>query len=246
MLYIEKGRPPSAMLRTISEIKSSPQWRQIENGDANLVRMEFDKLPKETIRENLLKEQHYLCAYCMRNIKNDGLKTTIEHISPLSRDKERALDYKNMLAVCDGGRNWRGAGKRVLCCDACKKDEIELKISPLNKQQMDKIAYNKEGFITTGDKELDEDINQKLCLNGIWKNGQFIADTSTGLVKGRRDTYLQFQRLMKKMDAQGICTSARIKKKMDEIEHAEQRLEYAGVLLYFLKKKYQTLVNRGR
>lgn len=246
MLYIEKGRPPGAMLRKISEIKSSPEWKQIKNGDTDLLRMEFDKLPKAIIRESLLKEQHYLCAYCMRKIKNDGLKTTIEHISPLSRDKEQAFDYKNMLAVCDGGRNWTGTGKRILCCDACKEDAVELKISPLDKQQMNKITYSKEGFMSTGDHDLDEDINQKLCLNGIWKNGQFIADTSTGLVKGRRDTYLQFKRLMKKLDERGMCTSAKVKKKIEEIGGAEQRLEYAGVLLYYLKKKYQTLVKRGQ
>lgn len=33
--------------------------------------------------------------------------------------------------------------------------------------------------------------------------------------------------------------------KIDEIEQEEQKREYAGVLLYFLKKKYHSLIKRG-
>ena len=247
MLYIKKGFPPGALVRKVSEIKSSPEWKEIKEGNTKAIRSAFDKLPKENIRKKLLEEQHYLCAYCMRKIRNDGLKTTIEHWQPLSKDKDQALDYGNMLAVCDGGRAWAGKGKRILCCDACKADEKELVISPLNKEHIDKIAYDKDGFIKTEpvDKKLDEDMNHVLCLNGIWKKGQFISDTSSGLVKGRKDTYLRYKKFIKKLDHDGKCTSARIKKKMEEIEHAEQRIEYAGVLLYFLNKKWKALIKRG-
>ena len=30
----------------------------------------------------------------------------------MSKDKEQALDYKNMLAVCDGGANYQGVAKK--------------------------------------------------------------------------------------------------------------------------------------
>ena len=48
-------------------------------------------MPKDEIRKNLLEEQHYLCAYCMRRIEDNGRKTSIEHWYPLSQDKEKAL-----------------------------------------------------------------------------------------------------------------------------------------------------------
>ena len=248
MLYIVKGFPPRDMVRKVSEIRSSQEWKRIKDGDTKAVRAEFDKLPKEIIRQTLLEDQRYLCAYCMRKIKNDGLKTAIEHWYPLSRDKEQALDYGNMLAVCDGGKSWRGREKRILCCDAYKADEIALKISPLNKQQMEKIVYHKDGFIKTypKDEKLDEDINEKLRLNGIWKKGEFIADTSTGLVKGRKDAYLRYKRFIKKLSDRGECTSGRIKKKMIELEKAEQGQEYMGVLLYYLNRKYNVLLKRGQ
>lgn len=247
MLYIEKGSPPGEMLRRISEIKSSPKWKIMESENTKAIREAFDSLPKEAIRESLLKEQHYLCAYCMRRITNDGRRTTIEHWYPLSKDKERALDYKNMLAVCDGGRNYRGTGRKVLCCDACKADDRELKISPFNRQLMDMIAYDKNGYIKMEPRNvnLDKELTYKLGLNGLWKNDKFVADTATGLVKGRRDAYQQYRRFIERLPKKEKWTSARLKKKMDEITKAEQRMEFAGVYLYFLNKKYQSLLRRG-
>lgn len=247
MLHIEKKPAPGKMIREVSKIKSSPEWKMAKDGDTTAIREAFEKLTKETIRKSLLEEQHYLCAYCMRKIQNDGQKTSIEHWYPLSKDKERALDYGNMLPVCDGGKNWVGKGKKLLCCDAYKADEDELTISPLNKQQMDKITYEKNGFIKTDpeDKKMNEDIRDILRLNGIWKNGKFIADTSTELLKGRKDAYLRYKRFVAKLDRDGKCTSSKIKKKIEEIENAEQWPEYAGVLLYFLNRKYKSLVRRG-
>lgn len=247
MLYIEKKAAPKDMVRKVSEIKSNTEWKEMKADDTKAIRNAFESLPKDSVREILLKEQHYLCAYCMRRIQNDSFSTSIEHWFPLSRDKDRALDYGNMLAVCDGGKHGNRTGKKILCCDACKADEIMLSVSPLNKHQMDKIAYSKDGFIKTDpyDKKMEKDFRDILRLNGLWKNGEFIADTSTELVKGRKDTYRNFERFIKKLDREGKCTSNVIKKKINQIQNAEHRPEYAGVLLYFFNKKYQSLVRRG-
>lgn len=247
MLYIKKKSPPSEMLRKVSEIKSTPEWKKINVGDTRAIRDQFEALPKDAIRKSLLEEQHYLCAYCMHKIENNPLRTSIEHWYPLSKDKEMALDYNNMLAVCDGGENWKGKEKKNLCCDAFKADEAELKISPLNKRQMEKITYTKDGFIKTEpqDQRMDEEIRDVLRLNGIWKNDKFLADTTTGLVKGRKDAYQRYEDFIKRLGKKGRCTSAQVKKKIDEIKTADEWLEYAGVILYFLNKKYQSLVKRG-
>ena len=109
------------------------------------------------------------------------------------------------------------------------------------------VAYDTKGYIKTNpmDEVLEKDMNEHLRLNGLWKKGKFIADTSTGLVKGRRDTYQQYERFIKKLDREKKCTSVQIKKKIDAILAAERKPEFAGVLLYFLNKKYNTLVKRG-
>ena len=56
-------------------------------------------MPKVAIRSELIKEQHGLCAYCMRRITGQQNDTKIEHYKALSMDKERALDYQNYLGV---------------------------------------------------------------------------------------------------------------------------------------------------
>lgn len=247
LIYIKKKNTPSEMNREVSQIKSNPEWKKIQPGNTKAIRNKFEELSKEPIRRSLLEEQSGLCAYCMRRIENNGRTTHIEHWYPLSKDKERALDYGNMLAVCDGGANCHGNEKKILCCDAFKGDNKELRISPLNAQHMQKIVYNKDGYIKTKpfDGALEKDINEGLRLNGLWKKGKFIADTSTGLVKGRRDTYKQYERFIKKLDRNGKCSSTQIKKKIDEIQSAERKPEFAGVLLYFLNKKYDSLLKRG-
>lgn len=78
MLYIRKTDPPDEVVRQISRIKGTPNWRRIQSGDTSLLRAEFDSLDKNILRIPLLKEQSYLCAYCMRRIQNDE-NTTIEH-----------------------------------------------------------------------------------------------------------------------------------------------------------------------
>ena len=92
---------------------------------------------------------------------------------------------------------------------------------------------------------MEKDIKNVLRLNGMWKNGQFIADTSTELVKGRKDAYLRYKKAVKKLGDKKMCTSAKIKKIIREIEMEEQRPDFAGVLLYFFNKKYHELVKHG-
>jgi len=82
----------------------------------------YDGLPGDTKRElklALLEEQGFLCAYCMKplapkskNVEGDVLsgvfdkEITIEHIYPRAlcqtQMQHRQLDYKNLVAVCDG------------------------------------------------------------------------------------------------------------------------------------------------
>lgn len=243
MLYIRKKSAPRKMLTVVSEIKRSEAWKGLAEGDTKALRSLFDTLPKEIIRVSLLEEQKGLCAYCMRKIKNNS-NTTIEHWSPLSKDKNKALDYRNFLAVCDGGRNTYTDGKAVLCCDAKKGDDDSLTINPLNQTHMQKIAYKSDGTIYTMpfDTILEEDINNKLLLNGLRDaQGNRISDTSTEIVKGRRDAYENCRNFMRMLNSKKKCTSANVQKKIEEIENAEEMQEYAGVWLYYLKKKCESL-----
>lgn len=65
MLYIKKGFPTAQMIREVIQIKSTPEWKNIKEGDTKAIRAKFDELSKEPIRESLLKEQErYVLIVC--------------------------------------------------------------------------------------------------------------------------------------------------------------------------------------
>lgn len=253
MLYIEKKALPQAYRKAVAEIKSTSTWRSIRDGDTKAIRDQFDLLPKSEIRNALLAEQHYLCAYCMKPIRNndDGSKVvhmSIEHRIPLSKSKEHALDYKNFLGVCKGGADVDGPRNQVLCCDASKGDETSLTVNPLDKDMMQYIAYRKDGTIyclpsagSDAVKSINHDLNEVLRLNG--KAGR---DTDTKLIKGRRDAYKQVEAKFNKLSDQGKLTSSRISKMIKEIERKDEYPEFAGTILFFLERKRKALVKQGK
>lgn len=246
MVYIEKEGLSDELNRKIIEIRKSDAWKNIEADNTDSIRRVFDdEFPKSEVKEVLIREQRGLCAYCMRRIRMDS-HSRIEHFIPLSVDKEKAIDYRNMLGVCDGGERMRGQQNHILCCDAHKK-EIEINTSPLNKSQMDKIAYKVDGTIFTEPKDevMEKDINETLLLNGVRRRDGSVRDTSTEILKGRRDAYDRARRMMEMLSREGKCTSAVVKKIMDRLLNQEEREEYVGVKLYYFRKKCDSLVKRG-
>lgn len=71
-------------------------------------------------------------------------------------------------------------------------------------------------------------MNEILGLNGVWKNGKFLTDTATNLVKGRRDAYKKYDNFIRRLDKN--CTLTQIKKEIVEIEQEEQKQEYVEVV----------------
>lgn len=226
MLYIEKTGEPQIMRARVAAIKSSSEWKKICVGDTEALRGQFDLLPKEAIRQSLLAEQHGLCAYCMKRMENNERHTTIEHWSPLSKDKDNALDYRNFLAVCKGGADVSGeARKRILCCDA-SKGNAEVVIDPLDREMMSHIVYKKTGEIAFKPKTLsgrwtqeavervNQEINHVLCLNGRTNQRGSVDDTATCVVKGRKDAWTVGIRIMERLQKEGRCTSGQIRKKL--------------------------------
>lgn len=92
---------------------------------------------------------------------------------------------------------------------------------------------------------MEKDINETLLLNGVRKPDGSIRDTSTEILKGRRDTYDRARQMMDKLNKNGKCTSAAVKKIVDNLLHQEELEEYVGVKLYYFWKKYNALVRRG-
>ncbi|MCR5346685.1 MAG: hypothetical protein K6E38_02830 [Fretibacterium sp.] len=240
MLYIRKSPPSKEAADNISRVKTERKYL-LDRQDPQAARRAFDSLDKSKIRKSLIREQHGLCGYCMRRIGDAG-STTIEHRAPVDKNLDRVLDYENMIGVCDGGRtadkeDWP-EGRHILCCDASKGDR-EITIDPYDKNHMDKIRYSEKGRIYTypEDKVLERDINDVLHLNGL--DG---LDTSTGLLRARREAYRSYVRGMRRQG--GKVSRAYIEGRIKAIESQEIYPAFAGVILFFLKRKLRELTQK--
>ena len=238
MIYIKKSECPNAVQYSINQVKHSEQWKKV-NGNPKRARDCFDMLDKESIRESLLDEQHGLCAYCMKRITVDNMK--IEHWKAITSDVNEALDYKNFAGCCDGGSNLDVEDdKRVLCCDSAKGNQ-DIKINPWNKEQMALVSYTKQGRINITDEELQKELDYILQLNGEICNEKFFHDTSTQLIKGRKDAYDNYKKYVEGISRQLGNDKKRIanciSKRICELESRDEYEEFIGVTLYFLKRK---------
>lgn len=111
-----------------------------------------------------------------------------------------------------------------------------------------KLAYKPDGTIYTKpvDLAMEKDINETLLLNGIRKSDGTVRDTSTEILKGRRDAYDRARQMMKRLDGNKKCTSATVKKVIDALNDKKELEEYVGVKLYYFRKKYAELVKQGK
>lgn len=241
MIYIKKGAPSRNVATKIAQVKRNPKWKKIpktrplnpalQSGYGDTLRMYFEQLPKNEIRESISKEQHYLCAYCMRPLPNTQ-SVIIEHWYPLSQARDTAIDYNNFLGSCNGIYS---DGQQVRsCCDGNKAGRC-ITINPQKKWMMDCIKYESNGTIYFDapaglDEEqrgaIDKDINQTLCLNGA----------ESELTLHRKRVLSSCKKQLTKLQIQNRCNVANIKKLIQDIEKQEQYPAYAGVMLFYYKR----------
>lgn len=173
-------------------------------------------LPKKALKTNLLKEQGYLCAYCMCHI--DESNTSIEHYLPQSQYPELSLEYHNLLAVCDGNQ---GNGKHLLQCDKKKSNKLLTKADPRRHEIEKEIFYTINGAINAMDDDFENDLNTLLNLN------------NQRMVENRRviiDAIIQFVQVHVKSEIRKEY------KKWQNLDDAGYFMEYSQVGVYFLKK----------
>lgn len=116
---------------------------------------------KNELRESLLKEQGYICCYCMSRITVDQMK--IEHWKPYSHYPSLRLDYKNLLGACMGNK---GARQQNEHCDTKKHDDL-ITINPVDSSRNCEniVKYRSTGEIYSDDTAINDDLNQTLNLN---------------------------------------------------------------------------------
>ena len=217
MLPIKKTRQPIELENAVRNIKITP--------NAQLTWNNIDGETKHAVMRSLLKEQGGLCAYCMRRITSAS--GTVEHYIPQSRgkgtDDENSVDYKNLLAGCDG---FSGSAAELTCDKA--RGDAPLTVNPLKPETLTSIRYSRDGRILSDNASVNHDLNDVLNLN------------QRLLVRNRAKVILEmshrFQRLAQRKGDKAIGSFCEKYVKEHE-NNPSKRQEYDGVLIYFMKKR---------
>jgi uncharacterized protein (TIGR02646 family) len=218
-------------IRKIKEPNSLTQYRQQQGAY-------YDGYPqKDELRDSLLKEQKYICCYCMQRI--DKKKMKIEHWFPRFpktnlqeqieqlkiKGQTEQLNYNNLLAACLGNE---GEPKHLQHCDTYKGN-TNIKINPVLQICESLIKFKANGEIYADDADIDNDLAVTLNLNyqTIVKNRKVVLDTAYEKLAVHK----------------GLWSKELLQKEIDRWENgnSEEYQPYCQIVIYHLKKKLAKL-----
>lgn len=170
MIPISRGNPPPELV----QLQNEAAKQHLSPARAyNLLCRAFGL--KQKVKEQLIREQGGLCAYCMCAIPRNDVEpsiapTSIEHLMPRKpvngRDVGQGVDYNNMVVVCHGNRNVHGVRHwGDLTCDAHKENVEFHKVDPRNPETLKSIFYRSDGRIDASDPAVKYDLEETLNLN---------------------------------------------------------------------------------
>ena len=122
MKKINKNTPPALFSQYIASHPNAT-WDDVRNDFID------KKSVYKDIKEQIIKEQYYLCAYCECRINLDE-NSRIEHFHPKSDTATNTnwhILLSNLLGVCNGGEQGEQDAfplPQNLSCDAAKKNKI--------------------------------------------------------------------------------------------------------------------------
>lgn len=224
----------------ITKNKEPKEWTEYRNTPG----VDYQAIPE--LVQSLLKEQGYICAYCMRRIptkdkiyKKDGVyfvyteNHRIEHIKSRELHDDLKLDYTNMVICCPGHIGTEDH------CDRLKGAK-DISFTPLDQQFIDTIKYNSDGTIISTNKVYNKEINEVLNLNTelLKKNRkamltEVISKLNVDCKKGKSWDKKILERYLSKYSEKHP--------ENDEEGVKEKYYPYCGIVSCFLQKKLRTL-----
>lgn len=216
MRYIRKGQEPESLI----------QYRKEKNAYFD----GYDK--KDDVRQHLMRDQGFLCGYCMKRI-NSISDVKIEHIvtqSSLTEDERKALDYRIMVGVCYGNEG-QGRKKKELTCDAHRGND-DIYVNPFDLSCIDQITYDSQGNITSSNEDIKDSLQNKLNLNYDGPNAY--------LVQNRKAALDECKNKLNKLKEEGFWTKRnleRILKRYEEKDEDGKYIPYSGIAIWYINKK---------
>jgi uncharacterized protein (TIGR02646 family) len=193
------------------------------------------------LRDSLLKEQGYICAYCMRRIPvkdhNSNEPSRIEHILSRTKHPDLELSYKNMVICCPGAID----SENKLISDNSKKEkyhnshcdkskgENDISFSPFDSSFISTLGYkSKDGTIESSNDKYNEEINNLLNLNNA-------------LLKANRVQTLKGLLVCLNQKEWKASEIKKLLKSWDEKDNEGMYKPYCGVVVWYLEKKLRQL-----
>ena len=177
---------------------------------------------KDDIRDGLLREQGFLCCYCMSRITARTMR--VEHWHCQRSYLPEQLDYANMLGACPGNE---GHPPPEQHCDVRKADS-ELALNPADPAHNveSRLRYLGDGTVASSDALFQQQIEAVLNLNmPLLKRNRKAVVTAIHKALARRPstrTRGQIRRLLEAWSSQD----------------GEGRLrEFCGVAVFWLNKR---------
>lgn len=203
----------------ISKLPEPPRLRKYKSDHRAVASYDdFTRFKVEflELRQQLLKEQKYICAYCGQEIlsvenENGVAQIKTEHFNPQDKTAVNDLNYTNLLACCLGNQHAKGENY----CDS-KKGEDPLNYlknpSAINVRDRDilykvNLRQGKEGqgevLVLSRNDSKDRELNEVLNLNHDylksrrfqkWKNevqNKLGEDWTVSRVEEVRSAYVQ-------------------------------------------------------
>jgi len=187
-----------------------------------------DYSPSADLRNALLAEQGYICAFCMRRVPvakrdpNEAEYSKIAHVLSRTNHGERKLRFDNMVICCPGNINGTAH------CDK-SQGSADITLPLFNIQLQNSIFYgNYTGEIKSGNADWNTEMNSLLCLNN-----ETLKNNRTQTLEGIRAV------LEKKK-----WTKAELQNKLDEwtnFDAAGRLKPYCGIAIWYLEKKLRQM-----
>lgn len=174
------------------------------------------------LKDSLLKEQGYICAYCMRRIpvkdKNSNENSRIDHILSRKKHDVLKLDYKNMVVCCPGAIN------NDFHCDK-RKGEEDVTFDLFNDAFISTISYKtRDGAIKSSNASFNVEMEGLLNLNNpLLKKNRLQA--LLGVIRSLD------KRSWKKSEIRGLLTQ------WSEKDNKGKLKPYCGIVAWYLNRK---------
>lgn len=273
MLIVNKGPAPQRFLDAIPGVLADYEQSRRNLPPHQLPeKTPYELLPSDAqaaLKESLLKDQHYLCVYCMARIDITNMR--VEHYFPQSGGVDlpeitdeafaelapenqsrywerynakldgarRSVEYRNMFAACTG-HEAPGRKRRDWTCDKRKGNDL-ITVNPLNQHDIETISYQRDGIIRSSNPVIQRNLADPHTLSdhtAVDMTSQLNLNYRH-LVTNRQSVLRSFEEQLRHMPAgkqHGFCI-----KYFDRlISMQDDGIPYAGVLIYFLRKKLRS------